>query len=271
MCSRFPELGLLAALLVAGPSGAAPATEGRVLRVCADPDNLPYSHADGSGFENRIAVLLAEELHATLQYDWWPQRRGYVRKTMGAGMCDVFVGVPASFDRVSTTRPYYRSSYVFVTRRGDSAPAFGTPQITRRRIGVQLVGNDMAATPPGHALTRAGATANVTGFTVFGDGPAAQRMVAAVAAGDLDAALVWGPQAGYFAHHAATPMSVRMASAPPGPEAPFEFSIAMGVRRGNDALRDEIDAFLVHRRADIDAILAAYQVPRTDGAAGAQP
>jgi quinoprotein dehydrogenase-associated probable ABC transporter substrate-binding protein len=267
MSSRFPELVLLAALSGAG----LPAADARTLRVCADPDNLPYSHADGSGFENRIAELLAAELHASLQFDWWPQRRGYVRKTLGAGMCDVFIGVPAEFDRVSTTRPYYRSSYVFVTRRGEPAPAFGTAQITSRRIGVQLVGNDMAATPPGHALTQAGATANVTGFTVFGDGPAAQRMVAAVAGGAIDAALVWGPQAGYFASRAGTPLAVQVAAAPAGLKEPFEFSIAMGVRRGNQPLRDELDAFLVHRRADIDAILAAWQVPRTDIARGGQP
>jgi mxaJ protein len=241
MSSRFPELALLAALAAACVPAAA--QEPRTLRVCADPDNMPYSHADGGGFENRIATLLAEELHATLQYDWWPQRRGYVRKTLGADMCDVFIGVPADFDRVATTRPYYRSSFVFVSRRGEPAPKFGTPQITSRRIGVQLVGNDMAATPPGHALTQAGATA----------------------------ALVWGPQAGYFARRAAVPLSVQLAAAPSGVGVPFEFSIAMGVKRGNQALRDELDAFLVHRRADIDAILASYQVPRTDAATGGQP
>jgi quinoprotein dehydrogenase-associated probable ABC transporter substrate-binding protein len=272
MSSRFLDW-LLAPVLwaAAGMAMAQPGADARTLRVCADPDNLPYSHADGSGFENRIAVLLAGELHAALQYDWWPQRRGYVRKTMGAGFCDVFIGVPADFERVTTTRPYYRSSYVFVTRRGEQVPDFGTPHILTRRIGVQLVGNDMAATPPGQALARAGATANVTGFTVFGDGPAAQRMVDAVAGGSIDAALVWGPQAGYFASHARVPLAVRLAGAPPGLATPFEFDIAMGVKRGNKALLEELDAFLVHRRADIDAILAAYDVPRTDRTAGGAP
>lgn len=271
MCSRFRNRVLAGVLsLAAGAAAAQQAGELRTLRVCADPDNLPYSHLDGSGFENRIAALLARELHATLQYDWWPQRRGWVRKTMGAGFCDVFIGVPADFDRVTTTRPYYRSSYVFVTRRGERPPAFGTPQILTRRIGVQLVGDDMAATPPGHALTRAGATANVTGFTVFGDGPAAQRMVDAVAAGAIDAALVWGPQAGYFASRAGAPVAVELAAAPKNLN--FEFDIAMGVKRGNSALLGELDAFLVHQRAQIDAILAAYAVPRTDRvAAGGTP
>jgi mxaJ protein len=269
MSSRCLEGVLLLAALCCVPVAAEqPAGAAPTLRVCADPDNLPYSHADGSGFENRIAVLIARDLQATLEYDWWPQRRGYVRKTMGAGMCDVFIGVPADFERVTTTQPYYRSSYVFVTRRGEAAPAFGAPSITTRRIGVQLVGNDMAATPPGHALTRAGATANVTGFTVFGNGPAAQRMVDAVAGGAIDAALVWGPQAGFFAARAQSPVTVELAAPPPGLAMPFEFSIAMGVKRGNATLLAELNGALQRRQAEIDAILAAYHVPRTDRAAG---
>jgi mxaJ protein len=237
----------------------------RELRVCADPDNLPYSHENESGFENRIASLIAEEMHATLRYDWLPQRRGYVRKTMGAGLCDVFIGVPVDFERVMTTRPYYRSSYVFVYRKGEQPiDSFTKPLVTTRRIGVQLVGNDLAATPPGHALTRAGATDNVVGYTVYGEGPAAARMVAAVASREIDAALVWGPQAGYFMRRSATPLMLAIANPPEGLPVPFEFAIAMGVKRGNRALRDELNAIIERRRVDIDAILAQYGVPRTD-------
>lgn len=265
MSSRCPELLLALACAVAAPASAddAPAT----LRVCADPDNLPYSHEDGSGFENRIAALMARELHAQLAYDWAPQRRGYVRKTMGAGRCDVFIGVPAAFERVLTTRPYYSSTYVFVTRAGEPAPSFAPQWVKSRRIGVQLVGDDLAATPPGHALARAGATDNVTGFTVYGEGPAASRMVDALAAHRIDAALVWGPQAGWFASRAKEPLAVARAEAPAGLPVPFEFAIAMGVKRGNKALRDALDAAIERTRPEIDAILAAYHVPRTDGGA----
>jgi mxaJ protein len=237
--------------------------EERVLRVCADPDNLPYSREDGTGFENRIAQLVAADMNAKLAYHWLPQIRGWVRKTMGEGLCDVFIGVPAGFAPVLTTRPYYRSSYVFVSRGGDARLAsFDDPRLKSLRIGVQLVGDDLAATPPAHVLAQRGAIANVVGFTVLGEAPAAQRITKAIATGELDAAVVWGPQAGYFARRES--LAVSLAPAPAGAPMPFEFSIAMGIRRGEQALRDELNAILERRRADIDAILAQYGVPRVD-------
>jgi quinoprotein dehydrogenase-associated probable ABC transporter substrate-binding protein len=265
MCSRFPELAALA--LMAAATGAAAADGPRELRVCADPDNLPYSQRDESGFENHIARLVADDMGAKLSYFWQEQRRGFVRKTMGAGECDLFIGVPAGFDKVLATKPYYRSSYVAVYRSGAQPFTGFDPALRRRRIGVQLIGNDLAASPPGHALTRAGAIDNVTGFAVYGDGPAAQRMVDAIAAGRIDLALVWGPQAGYFAQRAAVPMTVVATAAPAGLPVPFEFAIAMGVRKGDAALRDKLDEILQRRRTDIDAILAQYQVPRVDSPA----
>jgi mxaJ protein len=252
---------MLGAATLAGLAGAAD----RELRVCSDPDNLPYSHADESGFENRIARLVAADLGATLKYEWMPLRRGFVRKTMGAGLCDVFIGVPSDFERVLTTKPYYRSTYVFVSRTQPPLRSFDDPRLRKLHVGVQLVGNDLAATPAGHALTLRGAIENVEGFTVYGDGPAAQRMVAALAEGRLDAAVAWGPQAGYFASRAAVPLEMAAAAAPPElAPMPFEFSISMGVRRADRALRDELDAIIVRRRAQIDAILAEYAVPRSD-------
>lgn len=260
MSSACRSLAALVACALALAAGA------RELRVCADPDNPPLSQRDGGGLENRIASLVAEELGAELRYEWWPQRRGFVRKSMGEGLCDVFMGVPSEFERVTTTRPYYRSAYVFVD--GPAARGIATfddARLRSLRIGVQLVGNDLAATPPGHALARHGLVDNVRGFTVFGEGSLPQRMAAALDAGELDAALVWGPLAGYFTKHTARPLEVHVAHAPAGLEkVPFEFDISMGVRRGNAALRDELDRVIERRRADIDAILAAYAVPRTD-------
>jgi mxaJ protein len=133
------------------------------------------------------------------------------------------------------------------------------------RIGVQLVGNDLAATPAGHALAAKGAVSNVRGFTVYGAGPAPQRIVQALDRGELDAGIVWGPQAGYFAARASRPLEIHVASSPAELRGmPFEFAIAMGVARGNEALRDELDAIVERRRADLDTILAEYSVPRTD-------
>jgi quinoprotein dehydrogenase-associated probable ABC transporter substrate-binding protein len=235
----------------------------RELRVCADPDNLPLSHEDGRGYENRIADVIAQEMGATLRFEWTPLRRGFVRKTLGAGLCDVVIGVPEDWERVTTTRAYYRSSYVFVDGRAAAGvETLDDPRLAQLRIGVQLVGNDVAATPAGHALASRGHVDNVRGYTVYGDGSAAQRIVAAVADGALDAALVWGPQAGYFVARAGPGLDVRcVKDRRAADDLPLEFAIAIGVARGNTALRDELDAIVARRRADIDAILAEYHVP----------
>jgi mxaJ protein len=270
MSSRFLER-LFALVLVAAAFallfGSTPAGAQEPLRVCADPDNLPYSRRDGSGFENRIAELLAAQMHRELRYSWQPQRRGLVRKTLGAGECDLLLGIPAGLDRVLATAPYYRSSYVLVTRLAEADPltGFDDPRLKRLRIGVQLVGNDLAATPPGHALAQRGAVEHVVGFTVDGDGPAAERMIAALARGDLDAAMAWGPQAGWFAARAAVPMRVVPLASPKELAAvPFDYSIALGVRgdESGRALRRELDEALASRRAEVDALLARYDVPR---------
>ncbi|HSC65669.1 MAG TPA: quinoprotein dehydrogenase-associated putative ABC transporter substrate-binding protein [Caldimonas sp.] len=264
---RIGAVAVALAALLAMPCALAE----RTLRVCAEPDNLPLSNAREAGFENRIARVVAGELGATLVYEWQPQRRGFVRKTIGADVCDVWIGVPAGLDRVLTTRPYYRSGYVFVNRADAREPlaSFADPRLATLRIGVQLIGNDLAASPPALALARAGATARVVGYPVYGEGSAAERISLDLAAGRLDAALVWGPQAGYFVDHAPAPLAVVRAVAPAGFDVPFEFSIAMGVRKDDAGLRRDLDAALERRGAEIDAILEAYGVPRLDDGATA--
>ena len=257
-----PLAAFVAALAIAT---AAPALAQEALRVCADPDNLPFSHENGSGFENRIARLVAEELRLPLQYAWLPDRRAFVRKTMGEGACDLIIGVPVGFDPVATTVPYYRSSYVIVERSDASVvpQSYEDEALKRLRIGVQVVGDDFAATPPGHALARLGAFDNVVGFPLAGAEPSAARMVRALAQGELDAACLWGPQAAYFASRAPVPLRWRVLAPPKEPAGQrFEFSIAMGVRRGDTALRDRLNEVIRRRQPDIDAILAEYAVPR---------
>ena len=240
---------------------------GRTLRVCAEPDNLPLSNEQESGFENRIARVVADELQATLVYEWQPQRRGFVRKTIGADLCDVWIGVPAGLERLLTTRPYYRSGYVFVNRADAREPlrSFADPRLARLRIGVQLIGNDLAASPPGLALAPAGAVDGIVGYPVYGERSAAERISADLATGRLDAALVWGPQAGYFIDHAPVRLAITRAAAPAEFELPFEFAIAMGVRKGDADLRRDLDDALDRRASEIDAILDAYHVPRIAG------
>jgi len=251
------------------PAVSPQAGETRVLRVCADPNNLPFSHADGSGFENRIVEILARDLGATVRYTWWAQRRGALRNTLNAGECDVVPGIASSVEMLGTTRPYYRSSYVFVARAGSrwaGVSSLDDPALQDATIGVQLVGDDGANTPPAHALARRGLHANVRGYTVYGDYADAlpqQPIVEAVARGDLDLALVWGPTAGYFARRAGQPLV--LAPVTPwldGPNAPMVFDISMGVRRDDRALRRELDLALERNAAAVDAVLEDYGVPR---------
>src|SRR5437868_5194931 len=131
--------------------------QARELRVCADPNNLPFSKSDGSGFENRIAALLANEVGADLTYTWFAQRRGFLRNTLNAGKCDVIMGYASGIHVLRATRPYYRTSYVFVRRAGE-APirSFDDPALRTLRVGVQLIGDDGANTPPVHDLAKRG-------------------------------------------------------------------------------------------------------------------
>jgi mxaJ protein len=258
----------LLAWCFAGAMGGAQAQDTTdTLRVCADPDNMPYSREDGSGFENRIAELLAQDMHVPLRYAWLPDRRGFVRKTLGAQLCDVIIGVPVGFERTGVTQPYYRSRYAIV-QRADAAPvtSLDDPRLAGMRIGVQLIGNDAAASPPAMVLARRGIVRGIEGFPLAGETPAAQRAVEAIARGDIDAAILWGPQAGWYASQAAVPMQVTVLQAPPDAgDQPFEFAIGMGVRRPDKALRARLDDFIRRRQPDIDRILAAYAVPRADG------
>jgi mxaJ protein len=238
-----------------------------VLRACADPNDLPFSNNREQGFENRIVRLIAADLGMELEYAWWAQRRGFIRNTLEADRCDVVAGVPANYEPTLTTRPYYRSSYVALTRqdRGLQITSLGDRTLRELRIGVQMIGDDFANTPPAHALSRRGIVDKVRGYPVYGNyaeaNPAA-RIVRAVASGEIDLALVWGPPAGYFAALEEPPLVVTPLAAGAGDRLPFAFDIAMGVRKQDSALRDLLDEVLARRKDDIDRILAEYHVPR---------
>ncbi len=275
MSSRSPDtrrrlLLALAVLLL----GALPALAGAPaeLRVCADPNNLPFSDERGEGFENRIAEVLARQVGATVRYTWWAQRRGFLRNTLAARACDVVLGLPQGSERVALTRPYYRSTYVFAWRRTDGpvVRSLDDPALRAARVGVPLVGADAATTPPAHALARRGIVANVRGYTVYGDyaqpTPAA-GLLTALAHREIDVALAWGPLAGWLAPRLA--VAVDLAPVTPAVDAsgvPFTFAIAAAVRPDDLPLRDRLDAALVARRVEIDAILDAYGVPRVEDA-----
>ena len=260
-------VGVLAVPLSALSAPSAPSA----LRVCSDPNNLPFSNKSEEGFENRIADLVARDMGRVVRYTWWAQRRGFVRNTLNADLCDVVIGVPAGYDPVLTTQPYYRSTYAFVWRadRTLGIQSFDDPRLRTMKVGVPVVGDDYAATPPAQALLRRGIVANVVGFSVYGDyrqpNPPA-RLIDAVARGDIDVAVAWGPLAGYFAQRKGR-LEVSPISPEIEPDVRLAFAIAMGVRRRDVALRDSLDAILVRRRPEIEAILDRYGVPRLAPAA----
>ena len=246
---------------------SATTADATVLRVCADPNNLPFSDQAGRGFENEIVELIAKDLGSTVNYTWWAQRRGYVNHTLKADVCDVWSGVASGAEMMTSTRPYYRSSYVFVTRadRGLHIASFDDPQLRKLIIGVQMVGSDAMNTPPAHALARRGIVQNVRGYMLYGDyrqPHPASAIIDAVGNGDVDVAVVWGPTAGYFAAQGSTPLTIEPVEPwRDGTELPMAFYISMGVRRGDNALLKRLDESLERNRAAIAAILAEYHVP----------
>lgn len=252
-------LALLAAGALAGPEPA------RELRVCADPDNLPFSNRAGEGFENRIAEIVAADLGASLRYTWHPQRKGFVRQTLKAGLCDLVVGVPAGYEPMLTTRPYYRSTYVFVYARDTNLElhTFDDAPLRKLRIGLHAFGDDGANSPAAHALARRGIVGNVVGFTILGtDESPSGRIIDAVARGEIDVAIVWGPFAGWFARQQGVALAlVPVAAGAQAAAMPFVYDIAMGVRHGDMAFKAEIESVLQRRRVEIDRVLEDFRVP----------
>ncbi len=168
---RSAEMKVLAVLVAALLLGSCNLVQPKVLTACADPNNLPFSNKAGQGFENKLAEMIASDLHAKLKYVWWAQRRGYVRNTLNERACDFWPGVGSNVERLATSRPYYRSAYMFVTREsaGLKGLTLDDPRLKHLKIGVQMVGNDGVNTPPAHALSRRGIVDNVRGYMLYGD------------------------------------------------------------------------------------------------------
>lgn len=259
MCSPFlnPAVLALAVLLVSSNVSA----QARELRVCADPDNMPFSNRQQQGFENRIADLVAGALDAHLSYVWQRMGRGFVREYIDKAQCDLVIGVPSNFRPLLTTTPYYRSSYVFVfpPRGALRSISLDSPELHRLKIGVQVL--DENYTPPGSALARRGLQSEMVGFDTTGE--SADSIIRAVANHQIDVAVVWGPLAGYFAKSYQKFLKlvpIEPEVDPPG--LPFTFSISMGVRKSNVALRNDLERVLVERKIQIQQILGEYNVPQ---------
>lgn len=234
------------------------------LRVCADPDAMPYSDRKGEGFENRLAKMAAASLQTTVDYVWFPQRTPGFLRLLQAGDCDVIMGLP-DIDGVEMTVSYYRSAYVFVSRadRNLDVDTLDAPVLRKLRIGVHVIGEDGAGTPPAQILGSEGIVDGVVGYPIYGAGLAPSAPVDAVARGELDLAAVWGPIGGYYAREAGVPMRVSpIVHTEAYLPQMFQFPIAMAVRQGDDDLRDRLDAFIRTHRDDIRSLLDGYGVPQ---------
>lgn len=242
------------------------------LRVCADPNNLPYSNQEEQGFENALATLVAKDLGMSVSYFWFPQRHKFFRNTLQSGACDVVMEVPAGIDVASTTIPYFRSTYVFVSRRDRDLRirSFDDPRLKDLRIGVHITGENDDQVPSTSAMLKRGLTRNLVGFSIFGklsEQNPGSDIVRAVAAQNIDVAVVWGPLGGYFADHSsaaleATPVCAGIADQ----QIPLTFQMAMGVRKGNEELRGKLNAVIVRRQSDIRRLLKSYGVPLVESA-----
>lgn len=238
--------------------------EGGLLRVCADPENLPFTDVKQEGFDNRIAELIAKELGDSLTYVWWPSRRGYIRNTLRAGSCDVVLGVPTGYDPVMSTKPYYRSTFylVYPSSRNLRLTSLDDPALRTLRIGVHLIGEDQTHPPPVHALLARGISRNVVGFSTFyGEQHHPDEIFTALEKGDVDVAIVWGPLAGYFAKRSRVPLTLVALPDDERSGLPFAFDIGMGVRRSDKELQARLDDIVTRRQPEIERILREYNVP----------
>ena len=236
-------------------------------RVCADPNNLPFTNQKREGFENKIAELIAKDLHQPVEYTWFAQRRGFFRNTLREGRCDVVMGAPEKFERALSTEPYYYSSYVFVSRKDKhlNITSLDDPLLKNLKIGVQMIGDDALNTPPAHSLSSRGIIQNVVGYSVYGEytepNPPS-RIIDAVVNKDVDIAVVWGPLAGYFAAKQKIALDIRPLDPDTKVKLPLTFGISMAVRYGEDGFKDKLDALLEKDSAEIKKIMDSYHIPR---------
>jgi len=239
--------------------------EAGLIRVCADPDNMPSSNDKGEGYENKIAELIAKELSSKLSYVWYPTRRGYFRIINGM-YCDMALEAPAGLDMAGVTKPYFRSGYVFVTREGsglDDLTSLADPRLKRLKIGVNIYTSDGENSPPAMALSHYGVVGNLTGYsTFFSDQARPDDIIKGVASKAVDLAIAWGPVAGYYAKQSTVPLKLTPLPARDSlSDVPFQYNMGIAVRRRDKEFRDSLQAVLERKRPEIDAILKQFNVP----------
>jgi quinoprotein dehydrogenase-associated probable ABC transporter substrate-binding protein len=247
----------------AGLSAEFELVDPKVLRVCADPRNLPFSNEKGEGFENRIAERLAAKLDKKLAYVWYPQATGFVRNTLGAHRCDLIPGFPQGDELVQSTNPYYRTAYALVIRTGsglDDLDRLTDPRLKEKRIGI------VAGTPPATYLAVNGLMPKAKPYPLVIDtrvDSSAQAMMQDLASGEIDVGVLWGPMAGYYAKQANPPMRVVLLLKETGGP-PLAFRIAMGVRAADQNWKRQLNKLIAENQADINRLLLGFGVPLLD-------
>ena len=235
----------------------------KVLRVCADPRNLPFSDEKGEGFENKLAELFAAKLQKKLDYTFFPQATGFVRMTLGSHRCDVIMGFPQGDDLVQSTSPYYRTSYAIVTRQGsdlDDVATLEDAKLKGKHIGI------VAGTPPATNMALAGLMTTAKPYPLMIDtrvDSSAEAMINDLKSGNIDAGVLWGPMAGYYARQASPPLHVTpLVNETSGPK--LVYRIAMGVRAADQNWRRQLNKLIQESQPEINKILLGYGVPLLD-------
>jgi len=247
----------------AGLDSALELVDPKVLRVCADPHNLPFSNDKGEGFENKLVELLAQKLNRTLAYTWYPQSVGFVRNTLGARRCDVIPGFPQGDELVQSTNPYYRTAYALVIRPGDGLDdldSLADPRLKTKRIGI------VAGTPPATYLAVNGLMGKAKPYPLVVDTrveSSAVAMMGDLASHEIDVAIMWGPIAGYYARLADPRMRVTLLTKDSGgPQ--LAYRIAMGVRATDQNWKRLLNRLIAENRAGIEQLLIEFGVPLLD-------
>jgi len=262
----FP--GLVFLLLSSGATALmaqrpAPMAAG-LLRVCADPDNLPSSDSTGAGLENKLAELMAKTWNSKLEYVWWAAPRGMMRMLNGF-YCDVALQMPVLSDMAGVTRPYYRTSYVMV-QRGDTphrVTGLDDPALKTMKIGVHLYAADGENSPPAMALSSHGVVGNLVGFstTYTGGLNHPEDIVRAVEDRTIDVAFVWGPIAGYYAKQIGADLQLTPVDNDTVSGIPFVYSMGMATRRREREFKDSLEKFLTSKAPEIQNLLQEFGIP----------
>jgi quinoprotein dehydrogenase-associated probable ABC transporter substrate-binding protein len=235
----------------------------QVLRVCADPANLPFSNDKKEGFENKIADIVGEELKVPVEYTWFPQVTGFLRNTLFAKRCDLVVGTGQGDPSLLNTNALYGSTYALLYKPNsglDGVDSLLDPRLKDKRIGV------VAGTPPSNLIAKAGLMAKAKPYQLVVDrryDSPAEDMVKDIRSGDIDAGVLWGPIGGYFANKGGDKLTVvPLIKDAPGNR--MEFRITMGVRQGDDLWKRQLNDIIRKRQGDIDKVLLEYGVPMID-------